>query len=130
MRSVSGTAGLTGAADTVLVINKNTQGTTLYGRGRDLDEIDMAMQFNRETCRWKALGEASEIRRSDERSQILEVLKEEAGAEFSPAQISTITGMRSGNVRRLLPKMVESGEVLKGKRGKNKTPGNNDHKVN
>jgi AAA domain-containing protein len=34
--AVSGTTGLTGAADTVLVLSRSSQGTTLYGRGRDV----------------------------------------------------------------------------------------------
>jgi hypothetical protein len=38
--AVSGTTGLTGAADTVLVLSRSSQGTVLYGRGRDIEEIE------------------------------------------------------------------------------------------
>jgi len=57
---VSGTRGLTGAADSVLVLKRDA-GTTqpvLYGRGRDLEEIETALQFDKETGTWQILGAA------------------------------------------------------------------------
>lgn len=36
LESISGTNGVTGAADAVLVLNRDSKGTTLYGRGRDI----------------------------------------------------------------------------------------------
>ena len=43
--------------DTILVLARKAQGTTLHGRGRDIeDETALAMQFNKETCRWSVLG--------------------------------------------------------------------------
>jgi hypothetical protein len=52
---VSGTTGLAGAADTILVLKAET----LEGRGRDLEEdVAFDMMFDRETCRWRVLGEA------------------------------------------------------------------------
>jgi predicted ATP-dependent serine protease len=37
---VSGTLGLSGGADTVLVLDRDGNGATLYGRGRDIEEIE------------------------------------------------------------------------------------------
>jgi hypothetical protein len=54
--TVSGTLGFTGAADSVLVLNRDSQGVTFYGRGRDIEEIETAVQFDRELCRWNILG--------------------------------------------------------------------------
>ena len=51
--TVSGTLGFTGAADTVLVLNRDGQGVTLYGRGRDIEEIESAMRFEPDLCRWR-----------------------------------------------------------------------------
>jgi hypothetical protein len=49
---VSGTRGLTGAADGVLVLKKDSgsQQPVLYGRGRDLEEVETALQFDKETA--------------------------------------------------------------------------------
>jgi hypothetical protein len=53
---VSGTLGLSGAADAVLIVDKDSKGETLYGRGRDVEEIEKAVSFDRLTCRWTILG--------------------------------------------------------------------------
>ena len=60
--TVSGTLGLTGAPDTILVLKRDTSGTiVLYGRGRDLTEIEMAMSFDKDSCLWRITGDADEV---------------------------------------------------------------------
>jgi hypothetical protein len=113
---VSGTLGLSGAADTTLVLDRDSNGATLYGRGRDIEEIESAVEFNKGDCRWFVLGRADEVRRTDERGMILHALIE-AGEPVSPNDIVAATGMKSNNVRQLLFKMVGAGEVVKPKRG-------------
>ncbi|QIG92442.1 AAA family ATPase [Bradyrhizobium sp. 6(2017)] len=108
LEAVSGTNGVTGAADAVLVLNRDTKGTTLYGRGRDIEEIETAMRFD--NGRWSILGEADEVRKSDERRKIVTVLKE-SESPLGPKAIADLTGMKAANVRRLLGKMVKSGEI-------------------
>jgi hypothetical protein len=128
---VSGTLGLSGAADTVLILDRDGQGATLYGRGRDIEEIETAVEFD--GCRWRVLGAAADVRRTDERAAILSVLID----EDEPVRIADIvaaTGMSGNNVRQLLFKMVNTGEVLKSGRGHylhpfKITPDNNDNKV-
>jgi hypothetical protein len=109
---------LTGAADTVLVLDRRSgTGMTLYGRGRDIEEIETAIEFDRHTCRWTIRGEASDIRRSDERGKIINAL-DEAEEPLSPSDVAVITGMPNLNVRQLLFKMAKAGEVEKAGRGK------------
>lgn len=95
---------------TPLVIARNSKGTTLYVRGRDIEEAEQAIMFNKATCRWTILGDAAEIRRSGERNKILEVL-EAAQGSMSPSDIAKQTGMDHDNVRYLLGAMVKAGEV-------------------
>ena len=52
---VSGTLGLTGAPDTIIVIRRDSKGTTLHARGRDLVDVEKAMNFNPETCVWSVV---------------------------------------------------------------------------
>jgi hypothetical protein len=118
---VSGTLGLSGAADTVLILDRDNQGTTLYGRGRDIEEIETAIQFSRETCRWRTLGAAVEVRRTDERTAVLDVLKE-AGEPMSATDIAGAINVPGNNVRQLLFKMAKDGEVTKAKRGRYQHP--------
>jgi hypothetical protein len=110
--AVSGSTGLTGAADATLVLSRDSNGTTLYGRGRDLDEFEVALSFDKTTGQWALLGAAAEVRRSDERAIILRVLRD-AGEPMTPTEIAPEARMRAINVRQLLGSMVRAGEVKK-----------------
>jgi hypothetical protein len=123
---VSGTLGLSGAADASAIIRRDGAGTKLYLRGRDVEEAEHALQFDHKTCRFSVLGAAADVRRSDERRAILDAI-EEAGEPLGPTQIADVTGMPSNNVRPLLLRMVRAGEVAKTERGKYGRPADPDH---
>jgi AAA domain-containing protein/IclR-like helix-turn-helix domain-containing protein len=120
--TVSGTLGLPGCADTILVLDRKSQGTTLYVRGRDIEEAEHAITFDKIGCRWTILGDATEVHRSKERGKILAVL-DEATEEMGPKEIAIAAGMSDNNVRRLLYSMVTAGEVVKAERGEYRHPG-------
>src|SRR5260221_7612856 len=61
--------------------------------------------------RWSILGDADEVRKSDERRKIVAALKE-ACDELTPTAIAKTIGAKVENVRVLLRKMVVSGEVI------------------
>lgn len=114
---VSGSTGLTGAMDTILVLNREPSGVTLYGRGRDIEELEVALEFEKDVCHWRVLGEASEVRMSAERRAVLDALRAE-GEAMTPKMIADVTGRPGGTTRRLLHSMVFDGEVKKAGRGK------------
>jgi hypothetical protein len=115
--TVSGTHGLTGAADTTIIITRTGSGTVLHAIGRDIEETEKAIEFNADTCRYTILGEAAEVHRSDERKTILSVLRN-AREPLSPKEIASGAGMKDGNVRFLLHKMTGDGEVEKASHGR------------
>jgi AAA domain/Transcriptional regulator, AbiEi antitoxin len=128
--TVSGTTGLTGAVDTVLVLNNAGQGMTLYGRGRDIEEIEKAVTFDKDLCIWRVEGEAGEVRRSDERSAIIGVL--EGSAEpLTPREIADLAELSYASIRMMLTRMVKSGEIERKGRGcyiaASKTPCDNGY---
>ena len=132
--TVSGTLGLPGCADTILVLNRGAQGATLYVRGRDIEEAEHAVTFDNISCRWTILGDAKEVHRSKERGKILEVLLE-ATEEMGPKEIAIAASMPDNNVRRLLHSMMTAGEVLRGQRGEYRHPSKSfpsrrDHRPN
>src|SRR3984893_5233620 len=45
IEKISGTLGLSGGADAFLILDGNSNGQTLYGRGRDLEEFTKAVRF-------------------------------------------------------------------------------------
>ncbi|WP_201835031.1 AAA family ATPase [Microvirga zambiensis] len=113
---VSGTLGLSGAADTTVVLDRDSNGATIYGRGRDIEEIESAVEFNKDNCRWFVMGKAEDVRRTDERSSILGVLVD-ADEPMNPHEISIATGANRKCVDQLLFKMAKAGQVRKVKRG-------------
>ncbi len=115
--TISGTLGLAGCADTALIIARTAQGTTFYIRGRDVEEAEHAISFDKHSCRWTILGTAAEVHRSNERGKILDSLLN-ATELLGPQQISDCTRMKSDNVRYLLGQMVLDGEVMKAARGR------------
>ncbi|MBB4427095.1 hypothetical protein GGD66_005671 [Bradyrhizobium sp. CIR48] len=114
LETVSGTNGLTGSADSVLVLTRNANGSVLYGRGRDIEEIETAMRFD--AGKWAILGNADEVRKSNERRKIISVLTD-ARDELTPASIAKIAGMNSVNVRQLLRSMVRDGDISQPRSG-------------
>jgi hypothetical protein len=119
--TVSGTLGITGAADTTLILAKDGQGVTLSAIGRDVAEVEMAVEFGRDLFRWREIGEAAAVRRSDERGALLDALLE-AGEPMNSKELASETGQTDVAVRRLLAKMFKAGEVRKAARGKYRHP--------
>ena len=88
---VSGTTGLTAAVDTVLVFKREGGGVTLYGLGRDIEALELAVSLDKRTCRWSVLGDADEVRVSSERRAILDALAK-AGEPMTAKLVSDVTG--------------------------------------
>jgi hypothetical protein len=116
--TVSGTLGLTGGVDTIAVMKRRAGVVTLHVEGRDLVEpVEKAILFDRETCRWKVLGEAAEIQRSTERSRVHAVLAT-APDGMSSKEIASAAELRGGNAADLLlSRMVRDGEIERVRRG-------------
>jgi hypothetical protein len=126
---VSGTNGLTGAADTILVLRKQAGTVTLHARGRDIEEKQTACEFNKDTCRWTLLGEAEKVHNSGERTAILEALAVFDTGQMRIAEIMAATGRRDRNaLDQLLFKMLRDGDLVRVKRGVYGLPGKNGKK--
>jgi RecA-family ATPase len=62
--NISGTAGISGAADTMITMskeNRDDENTKLSITGRDVEMQDYQIQFNKNTCRWQMLGASNEV---------------------------------------------------------------------
>src|SRR5262249_49620146 len=114
--TISGSLGLAGCADTSAILSRSSKGTTLYLRGRDVEEQEHAVVFNAETCRWTILGDAAEVQRSYARGKILTAL-EEATDLMSPAELTTVTGLNRNIVDQRLHHMMRDAKIIKAGRG-------------
>ncbi len=108
---ISGTMGLSGAADTTLVLSREARDMygTLDVRGRDVPEREIALQFDRETGCVIQLGAADDFRKSEERRAIIRTLID--GGPMRPTAIAQALGKKPGTVRVSLHKMKGAGEI-------------------
>ena len=112
LMEVSGTTGLTGAADTIWILKKERAraDAVLFTTGRDINETETAMRFDKNTGLWTILGDADEYRTTKERHEIIKVLRE-SGEAMRPKEIADILGKNSGSVRNLLAKLVKGNYI-------------------
>ena len=116
--TVSGTLGLTGAADTIVILKRHAGAVTLHARGRDIEEVETALQFERATCRWTILGAAADVYVSNERAAVLSALATAGADGLAVSEIMAATGSNSrGAMDTLLFKMKEDSEIVRVKRG-------------
>ena len=114
LEALNGSNGLSACADTTLVLDRDGNGITLYVRGRDVEEKETALRFD--GGYWSIMGEAAEVRRSDQRSGIIEALWE-ADELMNPRDIAVSANLARNSTDQLLMKMVKAGEIIKVKRG-------------
>lgn len=112
LMAVSGTAGITGSADTILVLSRepNDPNAVLYVRGRDVNEAEVAIQFDNETGKWLKLGKAQDWRISEERRSIIKLLVGEGGAMY-PKDITEALGKKASVIKMTLRRMLKDGEI-------------------
>jgi hypothetical protein len=113
VEAVSGTFGLTGAADCIAVLirkDRTAADAVLKITGRDVADIEKALKFHPDLGAWEILGEAQEFTRTKEREDIRLILKE-VGPK-TPAQLTKIIGKSSGAVRITLMRMKDKGEII------------------
>jgi hypothetical protein len=69
---ITGSLAGIGVADAGGVLDRDASGNcTLYVRGRDVEEVESAVQFSKASCTWSVLGDASTVHISVERQAIL-----------------------------------------------------------
>ena len=110
METVSGSYGLTGAVDTVIVMANKGGGAVLDVRGRDVEAAELAIQFNKNTCRWTILGAAAEVHQSDQRKAIIAALTER-GEPMRISELMAATWMKRNPLELLLGKMVKAQSI-------------------
>lgn len=111
MAMVSGTQGLTGSADGMLLLERargEARGS-LHVIGRDVEgEGEFVVEFS--DCRWSMVGAAKAVASTLERQEILNALNDAAGA-LTAAELADAVGKKRTTVARLLSKMVNEGTV-------------------
>lgn len=140
LEMASGTNGLTGVADAVLVLQRGRGelDAVLHVVSKDLDQdLAHAFSFDPLLGTYKLLGDAASVMRSKERKDVIDAINA-AGEPQWPRQIADSLGKKDDAVRQLLSKMIASRELIKD-HGKYKVAperpifgndGNSDHNGN
>jgi DNA-binding transcriptional ArsR family regulator len=117
---VSGTTGLTGAADTILILQRGGRGRAdafLSITGRDVEESELALEFRKNTCSWFILGEADEYRRTRERQEVLDILLNNE-QPMRPKELAAILEKNENAISKTLYRLKEEGLVTQPGYGK------------
>ncbi|WP_046199870.1 AAA family ATPase [Amycolatopsis keratiniphila] len=120
---VSGTAGLTGAVDATLVLERGRGQAdgVLHVTGRDVEEADYAMLFDAQAGAWTKLdGPASDHTVSNTRADILRLLREHG--PLKPARIAEALQLVPNTVRQTCKRMQEAGQLQVDREGTYSAP--------
>lgn len=112
LAEVSGTNGLAGAADAVLVLKRGRAqaDAVLHVTGRDVEEAERAMSFDADTGTWRLLdGDAEDYQMQDTRALIVRFVREFPGAK--PKDIAEALELNSNTVRKTCLRMAEDGQL-------------------
>ncbi len=120
--TISGTFGLTGVADTLLVFGKHGEGAKLAAQGRDLDSFEKAFRRDPFTGGWVLTGDARDMAKTRERQAILDELAEADGKPLTSGQLAKAVGKRGDTISHLLKRLLADGQVAKAGYGKWKLP--------
>lgn len=125
--TISGTNGLTGVADTLMVLARHGEGWKLCARSRDFEGYEKALHRDSLTGGWIVVGDALELAKTSERQEILDVLREAEGEPVTLAAIASATGKRKDNTAHLLKRLVNEGLVEKAGYGKYRAIGQSNY---
>ncbi|MGJ4997833.1 AAA family ATPase [Bradyrhizobium sp. HKCCYLS3077] len=121
MDTINGTGGIGGALDTLMVLGTDAAGHFLYGRGRDLDEFNNAVEMSKDSKRWIDLGWRPEASTPERKKIVGALLK--ANRPMSVAEIAkAVPSMKPANVKNRLADMCKDGEVESVARGVYRLP--------
>jgi hypothetical protein len=114
---VTGSTGITGAADTNMVLTRyrHIADAELHITGRDVDERKLALVRDARTGGWECIGTTEELQKTPERQKIVDALTQLGQAR--PKQIAEMAGLDPQYVRDTLPMLLKNGFVTRAKYG-------------
>jgi hypothetical protein len=117
-----GSTALAGASDNLLALVKGSEEAdgVLWATGRDIEESQTALEFDKEDFTWKFLGDANQFELTQDQNAIAQAIAEMG--EASPKDIAAAVGKSGNSVREMLFRMLRQGRVEKGGYGRYRLP--------
>jgi DNA-binding CsgD family transcriptional regulator len=116
---ISGSTGLTGASDTVAVLERSNRAgadAKLHIAGRDVEAAELPLRYDSQRGVWVYAGDAQKYCTTEQRVEIFELLAE-SGKPMRSREIAEALEKNKNTVRGLLTRMVKKGELKQPGRG-------------
>lgn len=112
---VSGTSGITGVADGIMVLLRARQDVQarFHIVGRDVEEKELVLEFNPETLTWHSLGSAAEHLKGEVQQAIIRFLRNRGDAGAGAPEIAEGVHQKQDSVRKALNRMLVERIVTK-----------------
>ncbi len=131
MDTISGTLGLTGAVDGIMVLQRvrGAADATLHTTSRDGDERELAMRFDPATGNWQVRGDAGPVLGGEQQAQVYEALAA-TDVPMSPKDVAAATGLTAKQVGERLHDLKRADLVVRVGRGQWGLPSDADFAAN
>lgn len=104
-------------ADTVLLLKRRDYGVVLYARGRDIEDSEAMLEFDRSSHRWNIVEPTGVVTKSEARAAVLAALASSL-KPLSAVDIAAATGRSRSAIDTLLHRMIADDEVRRAGRGR------------
>ena len=113
--AIMGSTGKVGTADGVLGLTKQQgrPGAYLRVKGRELEEVELVLTWDRVRCCWECAGTTEEVELSGRRGQVLEILRDAYPQAMLAGEIAKAAELQRENVISLLNDLVREGHATK-----------------
>ncbi|MEI7686570.1 MAG: AAA family ATPase, partial [Planctomycetota bacterium] len=122
--TISGTMGLSGAADAMIVLRRERgrSDAVLHITGRDVEESEIAIDWNAEAARWTVCGDAEKFRMTKEAGEVFDVVDKSRCVVRLQDIYDELPHRKQNTVRYHLKKLVDDGRLVSPERGAYHTP--------
>jgi hypothetical protein len=115
---VSGTFGVTGAADGIMLLIRTggQADAELRIRGRDVESAGYALKFDPQNLFWSIIGKAEEIQGTERKQRLLDTIRKSENP-ITRNEIITKSGLKPDYVKKILFTLCKEGLIKKLDRG-------------
>lgn len=120
---VMGATSKVGVADAAMGLyrRRGERTATLKVTGRDIDDREMIITFDRALCCWHYEGEAEQVKSNTVQAEILGAL-EQLGGKATKTQVARFLGKQPSNISAEMNELVMKGRVTRGTRNGREIP--------
>lgn len=107
-----------GIADNIMGLyrERGQPEATLMSVGRDEEDADLAIKFDKLTMCWQYVGKASEVENDSVKGQVLAILRDEYEGKSTIQELARRLGKKESNIAAVLAELVTECKVKKGKK--------------